>query len=87
MGFRLPVGILENLRTLKKLLFASLKYSKVDGFKLIGYSDSDFDGDKETGVSTFGYTMSLGSAAVSWRSRKQSVPADSTCRRRICGCS
>eukprot|EP00253_Pinus_taeda_P029055 PITA_29055 len=45
---------------------------------LIGYSDSDFDGDKETGVSTSGYAMSLGSGAVSWRSRKQSVPADST---------
>eukprot|EP00253_Pinus_taeda_P010905 PITA_10905 len=37
-----------------------------------------FDGDKETGVSTSGYAMSLGSGAVSWRSRKQSVPADST---------
>ena len=51
-----------------------LKYSKVDDFKIIGYSDSDFDGDKETGVST----MSLGSAAVSWRSHKQSVPENST---------
>ena len=39
---------------------------------------SNFDGDKEAGVSTSGYTMSLGSAAVSWRSRKQSVPTDST---------
>eukprot|EP00253_Pinus_taeda_P021251 PITA_21251 len=37
-----------------------------------------FDGDKETGVSTSGYAMSLGSGAVSWRSRRQSVPADST---------
>eukprot|EP00253_Pinus_taeda_P019844 PITA_19844 len=37
-----------------------------------------FDGDKETGVSTLGYAMSLGSGAVSWRSRKQSVPTDST---------
>eukprot|EP00253_Pinus_taeda_P030303 PITA_30303 len=37
-----------------------------------------FDGDKETGVSTSGYAMSLGSGAASWRSRKQSVPADST---------
>ena len=55
-----------------------IKYSKVDDFKLIGYSDSNFDGDKETGVSTSGYTMSLGSTAVSWRSRKQSVQADST---------
>ena len=50
----------------------------MDDFKLIGYSDSYFDGDKKTGVSTSGYTMNLGSAAVSWRSRKQSVPTDST---------
>ena len=55
-----------------------LKYSKVYDFKIIGYSDSDFDGNKEIGVSTSGYTMSLGPAALSWRSRKQSVPADST---------
>ena len=45
---------------------------------MIGYSNSDFDGDKETRVSMKGYTMSLGSGAVSWRSRKQSIPADST---------
>eukprot|EP00253_Pinus_taeda_P014679 PITA_14679 len=45
---------------------------------LIGYSNSDFDGDKETRVSTSGYAMSLGSGAVSWRSRKQSAPTDST---------
>jgi len=45
---------------------------------LIGYSDSDFDGDKETGLFTSGYAMSLGSRVVSWRSRKQLVPADST---------
>ena len=45
---------------------------------MIEYSDSDFDGDKETGGSTSCYTMSLGSGVVSWRSHKQSVPADST---------
>eukprot|EP00253_Pinus_taeda_P005644 PITA_05644 len=39
---------------------------------------SYFDGDKETGVSTSGYAMSLGSRAVSLRSRKQLVPTDST---------
>eukprot|EP00253_Pinus_taeda_P007074 PITA_07074 len=37
----------------------------------------DFDGDKETGVSTSGYAMSLGSGVVSWRSHKQPVLADS----------
>ena len=45
---------------------------------MIGYSNSYFDGGKEIGVSTSGYTMSLGSGAVSWRSQKQLVPADST---------
>eukprot|EP00253_Pinus_taeda_P004420 PITA_04420 len=55
-----------------------IKYTQVGDFSLIGYSDSDFDGDKETGVSTSGYAVSLGSGAVSWRSRKQSVPVDST---------
>eukprot|EP00253_Pinus_taeda_P024629 PITA_24629 len=37
-----------------------------------------FDGDKEVGVSTSGYAMSLGSGAISWRSCKQSIPVDST---------
>eukprot|EP00253_Pinus_taeda_P025408 PITA_25408 len=36
-----------------------------------------FNGDKETGVSTSGYAMSLGSGVVSWRSCKQSILADS----------
>eukprot|EP00253_Pinus_taeda_P028193 PITA_28193 len=55
-----------------------LKYTQVGDFSLIGYSNSNFDGDKEIGVSTSGYAMSLGSGAISWRSCKQSVPTDST---------
>eukprot|EP00253_Pinus_taeda_P004405 PITA_04405 len=55
-----------------------LKFTQVGGFSLIGYSDANFDGDKETGVCTSGYAMSLGSGAISWRSRKQLVPTDST---------
>ena len=55
-----------------------LKYTQVGDFSLIGYFDSDFDGDKETGVSTSGYAMSLGSGAISCRSHKQSILADST---------
>jgi len=42
-----------------------LKYTLVSEFRLIGYSDSDFDGDKEIGVCTLGYVMSLGSGVVS----------------------
>ena len=55
-----------------------LKYTQVGDFNLIGYSDLDFNEDKETGVSTSSYAMSLRSGVVSWRSRKQSVPVDST---------
>eukprot|EP00253_Pinus_taeda_P014576 PITA_14576 len=66
------------IRYLKGTQDFGIKYTQVDDFSLIAYSDSDFDGDQETGVSTSGYVMSLGSGAVSWRSHKQSVPADST---------
>eukprot|EP00253_Pinus_taeda_P014390 PITA_14390 len=53
------------LRYLKGTQDLGIKYTQVDVFSLIGYSDSDFDGDKETGVSTLGYAMSLGSRVVS----------------------
>jgi len=43
----------------------------VGDFSLIGYFDLDFDGDKETRVSTAGYAMSLGLGAISSRSCKQ----------------
>jgi hypothetical protein len=66
------------LKYLKGTQYFGLRYSKVDDFNLIKYFDSDFVGDKENGVSTLGYLMSLGSTTVSWRSHKQSVPADST---------
>jgi hypothetical protein len=66
------------LKYLKGTQDFGLKYSKVDEFNLIRYSDLDFDGDKENGVSTLGYLMSLGSTIVSWRSCKQLVPTDST---------
>eukprot|EP00253_Pinus_taeda_P022899 PITA_22899 len=66
------------LRYLKGTQDFGIKYTQVDDFSLIGYFDSDFEGDKETRVSTSGYAMSLGSGAVSLRSHKQLVPSDST---------
>eukprot|EP00253_Pinus_taeda_P017959 PITA_17959 len=66
------------LKYLKGTQDFGIKYTQVDDFSLIGYSDSYFDGDKETGVSTSRYAMSLGSGATSWRQHKKSVPADST---------
>ena len=66
------------LKYLKDSHSYGIKYSKVSYFHLIGYLDSYFDGDKEHGVSTSGYLMKIGSAAITWRSWKQSVLADST---------
>ena len=53
------------LRYLKGTQDFGIKYTQVDAFSLIGYPDSDFDGYKETRVSTSGYAMSLGSGAIS----------------------
>jgi hypothetical protein len=66
------------LKYLKGTQYFGNRYSKVDDFNLIRYSDSDFDEDKENGVSTLGYLMSLGSTNIFWRSHKQSVPTYST---------
>lgn len=55
-----------------------IKYFKVLDFHLIGYSNFDFDGDKEHGVSIFGYLMNLRSKAINSRSQKKYVLVDST---------
>ena len=66
------------LKYLKGTRSFGIKYSKVLDFRLTGYSNSGFDGDKEHGVSTSRYLMNLGSTTITWRSRKQSIPVDST---------
>ena len=42
-----------------------LKYTKVEDLKIIGYTDSDFDGGKETRVSTYGDKISIETTTVS----------------------
>lgn len=46
---------------------------------LIGYTDSDWAGDKDSRRSTSGYVFSLGSAPISWSSKRQPTVALSTC--------
>jgi len=53
------------LRYFKGTQELGLKYSKVGDFKLSGYTDSYFNDDKEKGVSTSGYLMSLVSTTIS----------------------
>lgn len=47
------------LRYMKGNQGFGLKYTQVGDMSLIGYSNSDVDGDKNNGVSTSGYVMSL----------------------------
>ena len=44
----------------------------------IGYTDSDFQSDRESRKSTSGYVFTLGGGAISWRSVKQFSIVDST---------
>ncbi|KAH9332152.1 hypothetical protein KI387_044296, partial [Taxus chinensis] len=45
---------------------------------LIGFTDSDWDGDLDHRKSTFGYRFSLGSGPISWSSKKHNAIAISS---------
>ena len=65
------------LKYLRKTRDYMLVYSG-DDLKIQGYTDSDFQGDRDSRKSTSGSVFTLGGAAVVWRSVKQSSIADST---------
>ena len=50
-------------------------YSRKNKFELVGYSDSDWAGEKEDMKSTSGNCFTLGSGIVSWASKKQATVA------------
>lgn len=52
---------------------------------LSGYTDSDWAGDPDTRRSTSGYVFSLGSAAISWSSKRQPTVSLSTCEAEYIG--
>ena len=67
-------SILKYLRRTRNYM---LVYSGSD-LKLTGYTDSDFQGDKDSRKSTAGSVFVLNGGSVVWRSVKQSCIADST---------
>ncbi|KZV47100.1 retrovirus-related Pol polyprotein from transposon TNT 1-94, partial [Dorcoceras hygrometricum] len=67
--------ILRYLQGTQKL---SLYYKKGEKADLIAFCDSDYAGDQDDRKSTSGYVFLLGSAAVSWSSKKQSIVTLST---------
>jgi hypothetical protein len=66
------------MRYLKGTLDCGLSYDGDHDFKLSGYTDSDWAGSVSDGKSTSGCCFSLGSAMISWQSRKQSSISLST---------
>ena len=66
------------LRYLNGTRTTGIKYQKEQDGKLHGYSDSDFASDVDTRKSTSGYCFIYSGGCISWRSKKQTVVAQST---------
>ncbi|XP_070010026.1 secreted RxLR effector protein 161-like [Nicotiana sylvestris] len=74
------------LRYLQGTKDFKLTYKCSDSLEVIGYSDSDLGGCKDTGKSTSGYIFLLAGGAVSWRSVKQTIVATSTMEAEFIAC-
>jgi hypothetical protein len=66
------------LRYVQGTIAYSLRYTSSGGVMLHGFTDSDWMGSVVDRKSTSGHCFSLGSAMISWSSRKQSSIAQST---------
>ena len=51
----------------------------------MGYTDADWAGDPDTRRSTSGYLFNLGSAAISWSSKRQATVSLSSCEAEYMG--
>ena len=67
------------LRYLKGTLDYGLLYSPSKGFKLVGYSDSDWVGDMDDRKSTTSFVFYKCDTAFTWMSKKQPILTLSTC--------
>lgn len=66
------------LKYIKSTLNFGIYFNGNCNIRLIGYSDADYAGDKETRRSTSGYVFLLGENIVSWGSERQKSVALST---------
>lgn len=72
------------LRYLRSTSHLKLTYKGNLG-ALKGYTDADWAGCRDTRRSTAGYLFNIGSGAISWQSKRQSVVALSTCEAEFMG--
>ena len=70
---------LRVLRYLKGTRMLQLVLGGSTDITLTGFSDSDFANCPDTSCSVAGYCFGLGSGMISWRSKKQDNPTDSSC--------
>ena len=63
-----------------------LTYRRSDNLEVVGYSDADFEGCKDSMKSTSGYICTFACGAISWKSSKQSVTASSTMQAKFVAC-
>ena len=63
-----------------------LTYQRTDILEVVGYSDADFAGCKDTRKSTSGYIFMLANGPISWKSHKQTLTASSTMEAEFIAC-
>lgn len=72
----------ETVKTILRYLNGTPDYELIFGIpnssSLVGYCDSDYEGDKDKRKSTSGYMFIVGGKAISWRASLQSIVALST---------
>lgn len=74
------IGVRRIMHYLKGTLYLGLLYKKDGSNECAGYSDGDWDGDKDNCKSTSGYMFQISGAVISWRSKKQTCVALSTAK-------
>ena len=71
-------AVKKTLRYLQRTKDLMLTYRKSDALKIVGYSDAELAGCKDTRRFMSGYIFILAGGAISWRSLKQTIVASST---------
>lgn len=72
-------AVKRNLRDIKGTFDYRLFYSSSKCFKLEGYCDSDWAGDRDDRKSTTGFVFFISDTAFTWSSKKQPIVTLSTC--------
>ncbi len=80
------IAVKRVLRYLAGTRTHAIMYDGARGIKVEGYSDADYAGCIESRKSTSGFIFLIAGGAVSWKSKKQSNTATSTCEAEYMAC-